>query len=173
MQGPKKESIVWGNKNFNIKSLTALPDLLLLPLLHRFQQRQEFGRRFLEGEEKKKKLSKSLRSGEVWKSIFKITIALIWFGSQVVLDSSIRVNRRCEIFIFIKWEPYKWLKCTGLVKALWTIFFFRSFWRISFAVSVWCLSLMLTSTFWLSGFGTSTKLEGPRSHPVQNCPWVT
>lgn len=38
---------------------------------------------------------------EVWKNIFKIAIALIWFGPQVDLDIFMHVNRRCEIYFFI------------------------------------------------------------------------
>lgn len=54
-----------------------------------------------------------------------MTIALIWFWPQVPLDIPIHVNRRCEIFMVIKWGCV--FKMSGLVEALWTISSFRGF----------------------------------------------
>lgn len=61
------------------------------------------GRDSWRGRRREEALRISLMSGEYWESIFQITIALIWFWTQVDLDISIHVNRKYEIFMFNKW----------------------------------------------------------------------
>lgn len=72
--------------------------------------------------EEEERLIKISKVHEVWKSLLKIIDALIWFGPKLIL-----------IFLFMLTEgvrfsclsngcmSLKWLKYTGLVKALWTI----------------------------------------------------
>ncbi|XP_038295596.1 uncharacterized protein LOC106557927 [Canis lupus familiaris] len=80
---------------------------------------ENLGRDLQMGRRGEEAVSRSLRSWGVWKSIFKMTIALISFWPQVHPDICLRINRRYKIFMFIKWECV--FKMTGLVKALWTI----------------------------------------------------